>query len=242
MISHPRKPLAAGLDPDGIVRLRRAEDFPSLRTRPHVPGPELLPGGLAIEQAIVWVFPALMSTPLDPQTVRDHTRKAWRYAAGVIFHRAIISHARLTGAWSDGLRRAAQAAVDDLYALRATDLPIVDVVAGLETPVDLFGAPNRSLIVGVGWGFGAEYALADAYGDTYRQSSTDVVRYRSRDALFDQEWPLMQHLLPQLTQHYIASAYDILAAWNDDRSASAAGLRDEARRLSYDLADRFEPI
>ncbi|MGB3302970.1 hypothetical protein [Gordonia sp. (in: high G+C Gram-positive bacteria)] len=242
MTSQPRKPLSADLDPDGIVRLRRSNAFAAARTSPHMSGAQLLPGGLPIEQDIVWVFPALMSTPITPFTVRTHVRQAWQYSVGAIFHRAIITHARFGPTWVDGLRHAAQLAVNELYSIRVTDLPVVDVVAGLETSIDLFGPPNSGLLHGVEWGFGAEFTLASAYGDTFRQSSTDIVRYRSRQAVFEQEWPLMQHRLPQLTQHYIGGAYDIVAAWNDDRSLSASTLRDQARTLTYDLLERFNPI
>ncbi len=241
MLSDPVRPLAAGLDADGAVRLRLSRTRPVLATRAHVPGSQLLPGALPVEQDIVWVFPALTSAPLTPIVLREHLRRAWEYLVGTVFHRAIIQYARFGPDWADGLRRAAQSAVDDLYTIRAVDLPVVDVVAGLETPIDLFGAPDHALVNAISWGFGAEYDLANAYGDLYRQTSTDIVRYRSRDAVFAQEWPLMQHRLPQLTRHYIAGAYDIVAVWNDDRSIAAAVLRDRARDLGFEFADRFEP-
>lgn len=241
MLGNPGRPLNVGLDHDGVVRLRNGTHPPDLRTSAHVPGRLLLPGGLPIEQDIVWVFPRLAAAPVTPYAVRDLIRQSWAFSVGAVFHRAFLRYVNPNVPpipWTASLRRAAQAAVDELYTIHATDLPAVDVVAGLETPVDLFGAPNRALLQSVAWGLGAEYLLADAYRETYRQTSTDIVRYRSRDSLFAQEWSLMQHRLPELTRHYVASAYDILHPWTGDRSWADAR-RARARSLGDELFGLF---
>ncbi|ALG85263.1 hypothetical protein [Gordonia phthalatica] len=242
MLGNPGRPLVAGLDSDGVVRLRYGSHPPDLRTSAHVPGHLLLPGGLPIEQDVVWVFPSLAAAPVTPYAVRDLARQSWAFSVGAVFHRAFrrhVNHNEQPIPWTDGLRRAAQAAVDELYTVHATDLPTVDVVAGLETPVDLFGAPSEALLNAVAWAFGAEHALADAYRDTYRQTSTDIVRYRSRESLFAQEWSLMQHRLPELTRHYVASAYDILQLWTGDGSSWADVRRARARSLGDELFGLF---
>ena len=79
----------------------------------------------------------------------------------------------------------------------------------------------------------------DAYGDTFRASSTDLVRYRSRAALFSQEWALMQHRLPLLTQHYVGSAADIIELWTNEQPTYTSTFRAQAQDLSYRLASQF---
>lgn len=239
MLNNPTTPSSAGLDPDGVVRLRRAPSMPSSQIHHHVPGAQLLPGALTVEQDIVWVFPGLASSSLTPHVVREHVRESWAYTVGAVFHRAIVQHAHFGSEWVDGLRHAAQTAVDELYTIRASNIPVVEVVAGLETPIDLFGAPDRGLLRAVEWGFSAEYYLADAYGDTFRMSSTDLVRYRSRAALFGQEWALMQHRLPLLTQHYVGSAANIIELWTNEQPTYTSTFRAQAQDLSYRLASQF---
>ena len=242
MLGNPARPLAARLEFDGIVRLRSSGRPADMRTSAHVPGSLLLPGGLPVEQDIVWVFPSLAAAPVTPYAVRDLVRQSWLFTIGAVFHRSILRHVNPRDPhlpWIAGLRHAAQLAVNELYTVRATDLPAVDVVAGLETPIDLFGAPNPALLQAVSWGFGAEHRLADAYRDTYRQTSTDIVRYRSRESLFQQEWSLMQHRLPELTRHYVGSAHGILQAWDGNTSSRVDYRRSAARDLGDELFRLF---
>lgn len=217
MLPPPAQPMAVHLHPDGVVKLHIGAPVLPPGTYPHTPGTTLLPGQDQLEQDVVWVFPAMASTPLTVATARRQARISWDFMFGVAMHREIIARVPLTGEWTSHLDAVLHGVVDLPLLIGSPKVdynqPTVKVVAGLETHVDTLGPTSIAMAQAAHWMYRVEYELAQRHGAAAISCAADHVRYSTPEEFAEQENSFLALRAEQLSHVYLSAAYDIAAMW-----------------------------